>query len=440
MSDGRPRSEAELAEEQRAGIDRPGRTGFLRRVTLDLSPLRESPPFRRLFLGQTISWFAGEITWIAVPIQLFELTHSTLQVGLLYLTTLVPLLVAPIVGGAVADTVDRRTMLLIAEGGFALVSLALAANASLPDPQVWALYALDFVGTIVFSFGTPALRSLLPRIVREEQIIAASALDSLASNFNAVAGPAVGGLVIAAIGFPGTYLVDVVSFGASLASIWLLPKLPPAHDAEPAGVRSILEGFRYVRTQPVVLGIFLVDTNAMIFGMPMALFPALGEHFGGGSKTVGFLFAAPYAGALAASIFSGWASSVRRQGLGVVIAASAWGAALVGFGYASALWLALLMLAVAGAADFISALWRSAIVLTATPDAMRGRVTGIEFTQVASAPTLGNLEASVVASLASLRFSIVSGGIACVAGCCAIALAIPQLVRYDAKAKRADAR
>ena len=355
------------------------------------------------------------------------------------MSTLIPLLVAPIVGGAVADAVDRRTMLLIAEGGFAVVSVALAVNAALPAPQVWALYALDFVGTAVFSFGTPAMRSLLPRIVREEKIVAASALDSLASNFNAVAGPAIGGLVIAAVGFTGTYLLDVASFSASLASIWLLPKLPPAHDAEAASLSSIREGFRYVVKQPVILGIFLVDTNAMIFGMPMALFPALGEHFGGGSKTVGFLYAAPYAGALVASIFSGFASHVRRQGLGVVIAASAWGVALVAFGYADALWLALLMLALAGGADFLSALWRSAIVLVATPDAMRGRVTGIEFTQVAAAPTFGNLEAGVVASITSLRFSIVSGGIACVAGCLAIALAIPQLLRYDAKAKRADA-
>ena len=429
----------ELADQERVGIDRPGGAGLLRRITLDVTPLRESPPFRRLFVGQSISLFASEITWIAVPIQLYGLTHSTLQVGLLYLMTLVPLLVAPIVGGAVADAVDRRTMLLIAESGFALVSVALAVNAALPHPQVWALFALDFVGTSVFSFGTPAMRSLLPRIVREEQIIAGSALESLYSNFNAVAGPALGGLMIAAVGYTGTYLFDVVSFGASLLSVWLLPKLPAAHDAEAASLHSILDGLRYVRRRRVILGIFLVDTNAMIFGMPMALFPAIGEHFGGGSKTVGFLFAAPYAGALVASIFSGWAGNVRRQGLGVVVAASLWGAALVGFGYATALWLALLMLALAGAADFLSALWRSAVVLIATPDAMRGRVTGIEFTQVAAAPTLGNLEAGVVASLTSLRLSIVSGGIACVAGCIAIAMAIPQLVRYDAKAARADA-
>jgi MFS family permease len=429
----------ELADQERAGIDRPGGAGLLRRATLDLSPLRESPPFRRLFIGQWISFFAGEVTWIAAPIQLYGLTHSTLQVGLLYLTTLVPLLVAPIVGGAVADAVDRRTMLLIAESGFAVVSVGLAVNAALPHPHVWALYALDFVGTAVFSFGTPAMRSLLPLIVREEKIVAASALESLYGNFNAVAGPAAGGLIIAAVGYTGTYLFDVVSFSASLLSIWLLPKLPPAHDAAAASLSSILDGFRYVGRAPVILGIFLVDTNAMIFGMPMALFPAIGEHFGGGSKTVGFLYAAPYAGALAVSLVSGWAGNVRRQGLGVIIAAALWGVSLVAFGYADALWLALLMLAFAGAADFLSALWRSAIVLTATPDAMRGRVTGIEFTQVASAPTLGNLEAGVVASVTSLRFSIVSGGVACVAGCIAIAFAIPQLLRYDAKATRAGA-
>jgi MFS family permease len=369
-----------------------------------------------------------------VPIQLYHLTHSTLQVALLYLTTLVPLLVAPIVGGAVADAVDRRSMLLIAEGGFALVSVALVVNAALPSPQTWALYALDFVGTSVFSFGTPAMRSLAPRLVTEDKIVAVSALESLAGNFNAVAGPAAGGLIIAALGFTGTYALDVVSFVASLVSIWLLPKLPPAHDAEAASLRSILDGFRYVRGQPVILGIFLVDTNAMIFGMPMALFPAIGAHFGGGSKTVGFLYAAPYAGAFVASVFSGWATRVRRQGAGVLIAAAAWGAALVAFGYATALWLALLMLALAGAADFLSAMWRSAIVLIATPDSMRGRVTGIEFTQVAAAPTLGNVEAGVLASATSLRFSIVSGGIACVAGCGLLALAIPALLRYDAKA------
>ena len=410
---------------------------MLARIAIDLTPLRSSAPFRRLFFGQAISFVAGEVTWVAVPYQLFQLTHSTLDVGLLYLTTLVPLLVAPIVGGAVADAVDRRRLLLISEVGFALVSVALAVNASVAQPRVWALFLLDFLGTLVFSFGTPSMRSLLPRIVEEDQLVAANALESLYGNFAAVAGPAAAGLIIAGVGLTGTYLIDVASFGASLASIWLLPPLPPSPEADRPSARSIVEGFRFVRSQPVVLGIFLVDTNAMIFGMPMALFPAIGAHFGGGSKTVGFLYAAPYAGALVASIFSGPLAHVRRQGLGVIVAAAAWGAALVGFGFATALWLALALLAVAGAADFISAVLRSTIVLVATPDALRGRITGIEFTQVAAAPTLGNVEAGVLASLTSLRFSIISGGLACIAGCGLLALAIPALLRYDAKAAKA---
>ena len=418
----------QLAEEGPAGEAAPGRSGLLGRAAIDLSPLREYPAFRRLWIGQAVSFTIGEFTWIAVPFQMYELTHSTLQVGLLFLATLIPLLVAPIVGGAVADAFDRRKLLLASEIGFMACSAALAANAALSQPRVWALYVLDAV-------ATPARRSLLPRIVPTEKIAAAAALDSVYSNFAAVAGPALGGVAIAVIGLTGVYVLDVASFTFSLVSVWLLPAIPPAHDAERASFRSVVDGVRYLRTQRVVLGIFLVDTNAMIFGMPMALFPALGEHFGGGSETVGLLFAAPYAGALLASLFSGWMGSFRRQGLGVVVAAAAWGAALVGFGVATALWLALAMLAVAGAADFVSAFWRSAIVLTSTPDAMRGRVSGIEFMQVASAPTLGNLEAGIVASLTSVRFSSVSGGLACIAGCVVLALAIPQLLRDDSRAR-----
>jgi MFS family permease len=298
---------------------------------------------------------------------------------------------------------------------------------------VWALFAAEALATAVFSLGTPSMRSLLPRLVREEQIAAASALESVYGNLGAVAGPALAGVLVASLGFPLTYLLDFGTFGASLWSVWRLPALPPAADAEPAGLRSIIEGFRYVRKKQVLLGIFIVDTNAMVFGMPMALFPAYGAHFGGGARTVGFLYAAPYAGALVASLFSGWVGHIRRQGVGVCIAAGLWGVALILFGSADALWLALAMLALAGAADFISAVLRSTILLTATPDALRGRLSGIEFAQVASAPSLGNLEAGVVASLTSLRFSVVSGGIACIVGTVLCALALPRFVRYDSK-------
>src|SRR5919197_992669 len=412
---------------------KPGLAGLVRRAAVDVSPLRESPPFRRLWAGQSISYIGSEIAFVAVAIQLYDLTHSTLDVGLLSLCALVPLLVVPIVGGAIADAVDRRRLLLRTETGLAAVSLLLAGNALLPHPQVWALFAAEAVATTIFSFGTPSMRSLLPRLVAEEQIAAANALEGVYGNLGAVAGPALSGVLVAAIGFPLTYLLDVATFGVSLWSVWRLPALPPAEDADRASLPSFVEGFSYVSTKQALLGIFVVDANAMVFGMPMALFPAYGAHFGGGARTVGFLYAAPYAGALVASLLSGWVGHVRRQGLGVCVAAALWGLALVGFGYANALWLALVLLAVAGAADFLSALWRSAIVLLATPDAMRGRVTGIEFTQVAAAPTLGNVEAGVLASVTSLRFSIVSGGDAWVAGCGLLALAFPALLRYRGK-------
>jgi len=380
-----------------------------------------------------ISVIGGELTFVAIPYQVFQLTHSTLAVGLLGFCTLVPLVCVPLVGGTLADAVDRRRLLLQTEVAFVFVSVLLAVNSALPNPRVWALYVLLTLGTTAFSLGTPALRSLLPRIVPEDQIAAASALEGIYSNFAAAAGPVLAGVLISVVGLTTTYLIDVGTFAASLIALWLLPPLPPAKGAERASVKAMVDGFRYVLSRPILLGIFLVDTNAMIFGMPMALFPAIGEHHGGGARIVGLLYAAPYIGALLASLVSGWTGHVRRQGLGVVAAASCWGIALVLFGFANALWLALVMLALAGAADYVSAILRSVIVLNSTPDEMRGRVTGIEFAQVASAPSLGNVEAGAVAAATSIRFSIVSGGILSVVGAVLKTAAVPALLRYDAR-------
>jgi len=365
----------------------------------------------------------------------YELTHSTLAVGLLAFTVLVPLLTFTLIGGAIADAVDRRKLALLTESGLVLVAAGFAANAALPNPRIWLLYVLSSIGASVYCLGAPALRSLVPRLVEPEQIPAASALEGVYGNLGAVAGPALAGVLIASVGLVNTYLIDLVTFSASIWSLWALPSIAPAPDAARASLRSLVDGFRYVRRQPSVLGIFLVDTNAMIFGMPSALFPALADvKFGGGAQTVGLLYAAPSGGALLASLLSGWVSHARRHGLIVLVAAGLWGTAIAAFGFAHALWLALLLLALAGAADLVSAVFRSAIVLRVTPDHYRGRVTGIEFAQVASAPTLGNVEAGVLASLTSLRFSIVSGGIACVAGTLAIGALLPALRRYDAKA------
>jgi MFS family permease len=234
---------------------------------------------------------------------------------------------------------------------------------------------------------------------------------------------------------PTTYAIDLASYAASLVVLYLLPRIPPSGEAdERPSLRSILDGFRFLKGRQALIGIFLVDTNAMIFGMPTALFPALAEHeFGGGPKTVGYLYAAPYAGALVGSLLSGWTSRTRRQGLAVTWWACVWGAAIVAFGLSQSLWLALGMLAIAGGADFFSAVLRTAMLMRVTPDHMRGRMSGIEFTQVAGAPNLGNLEAGVVASVFSLRASVVSGGVLCIVGCVATALALPRFRRYDAR-------
>jgi MFS family permease len=410
---------------------------LLARLPLDTSPLRESRNFRLLWIGQAIAYLGGEILIVAVPYQLYKLTGSTLQVGLISLVELVPLLTLTLVGGAIADGVERRRLLILTQVGLMLQSGLFALNASLAEPRVWALYVIAAFGTSTFALGRPAMTSLTPQLVTEGQYAAASALESATSSFGAVAGPAFAGLIIAAIGLPATYSIDVVTNAVALVAIWLLPRFPPAPDADRPGLGSIMEAFRYLGKQRVVLAFFLVDTNAMVFGMPSALFPAFGlHHFHGGAGVVGLLYAAPYAGALVASLLSGWVGHVRRQGLLVVGAASLWGVAIALFGFSTTLWVALVLLAFAGAADLISAVFRSTILMSVTPQSMLGRMLGLEFAQVASAPALGNLRAGVVASLTSLRFSVVSGGILCVAGTVGIALALPVLVRYDAKAAR----
>jgi Transmembrane secretion effector len=330
---------------------------------------------------------------------------------------------------------DRRRLLIWTQVGMAVTGVGLVVNAAVPQPQEWACFVLAFFSASFFCLGIGGMRSITPRLVSAKALPAAIVLESISGSFASVAGPAFAGVLIGTIGLTATYAVDLGTFVAGIASIFALPTIAPLVDAARPSLRSIADGFRYVRTQPVVLGFMLVDVNAMIFGMPMALFPAIATHKYGDPSLVGYLYAAPYAGALATSLVSGWIPHVRRQGLAVAIAASCWGLAIAAFGFADTLWLGLLLLAIAGGADDISAVFRATIMLSATPENMRGRLTGIEFMQVASAPTLGNVEAGVVASLTSLRFSIVSGGLACVAGTFIVALAVPAFIHYDARAQ-----
>jgi MFS family permease len=425
--------------EPRPTEERPSWRDLAALVAIDVSPLRDYPSFRRLWIGQAITFAGSEIALVALPFQVYALTHSTLALGLFALTSLVPLLTLTLAGGAVADALDRRRLLLVTETLQALAVGGLVVNALAPHPSVVALFALATAVEICFSVGVGSMRSLPQRLVPPEAYVKASALDSIYYGIGGVAGPAVAGVLIASAGLAVVYAVGAVSFAGSVLALRGLPPIPPHPDADRPSLRSVAEGLRFVVGEKTILGFFLVDTNAMIFGMPLALFPAIADRRFGDATLVGYLYAAPAAGALLAGLASGWVAHVRRQGLVVVVAAAAWGVAITAFAFADRFWLALLLVALAGLADQVSAIFRSTMLLALTPDRLQGRVRGIEFMQVASAPSLGNLEAGAVASLTSIRFSVASGGLLCVAGTLLSAAAVPALLRYDARSRAASA-
>ena len=408
----------------------------LRMATIDVGPLRRHRDFRLLFVGQGVSFFGSMLTYVAIPYQAFQLSGSSLVVGLLSLAELGPLLLTAFVGGALADAFDRRRLVQIAEASLAICAAALAANALLPSPQLWILFVVGSLMAGLDGLQRPPLDALIPRLVERHELTAASALDSFRGTIGMLAGPAVGGLLIATAGLPFTYGVDVLTFGVSLGALTLRRAVPPPPEAEPPSLRRIAEGLRYARSRPELMGTYGVDMIAMFFGMPMALFPALAEDFGG-AGALGVLYAAPSLGSLLATVTSGWTNHVHRHGLAVIWAAGGWGAAIVAFGFAPNLPLAIAGLAAAGAADMISGIFRSTIWNQTIPDHLRGRLAGIEQVSYSTGPLLGNLEAGVAASLVGLRASVVSGGVLCVAGVALAALALPAFRRYDARESEA---
>ena len=418
--------------------ERPSWRDLATRITVDFSPLRDYPHYRRLWIGQAVTFVGSEMALVALPYQVWQLTHSTLVLGLFSLTELLPLLTLTLAGGAVADAIDRRRMVLITETLQALGVAGLLVNAALPHPSIVVVFVFATVVAGCFSAGVGAMRSIPQRLIPEEVFAQAGALDSIYYGLGGVAGPPLAGVIIATAGLAAVYAIGMASFAATVVALWGLPSLPPHPDADRPGIRSIAEGFRFVARERVILGFFLVDTNAMVFGMPLGLFPAIAARFGNATY-LGALYAAPAAGALIAGLGSGWVAYVRRQGLVVVAAASLWGVAIAGFAFADRFWLALVLVGLAGLADQVSAIFRNAMLLALTPDRLLGRVRGIEFMQVASAPSLGNLEAGVVASLTSIRTSVASGGLLCIAGTLASAAAFPVLVRYEAKRRAAEA-
>jgi len=394
------------------------------KVAVDASPLRESRDFRLLFVGQGVSFAGSMITYVAIPFQAYALSRSSLVVGLVSLTELAPILLMSFLGGALADAVDRRRMVRLTELGLCVVVGALVVNASLAHPQLWVLFVAVAVAAGLDALQRPSLDALVPRIVPRAKLSAAAALESLRGNLGQVVGPPVAGILIATVGLPATYGVDVATFVISLVVLSFMHAVPPAPDAEGVSMRAVLSGVRYAWRRQDLLGSYLIDMNAMFFGMPMALFPQIAVALGG-PAVLGLLYTAPSAGSLIATVTSGWTRSVRHHGRAIAVAAATWGVAIVGFGLAPTLWLALIALAAAGAADMISGLFRMTLWNQTIPDAMRGRLAGIEMISYSSGPALGNLEAGVVGALAGVRASVVSGGVLCVVGTAALSALLP---------------
>ncbi len=399
-------------------------------LLVDTTPLREHRDFRLLWIGQGVTFFGSMITYVAVPFQVYELTHSSALVGLLGLVEFVAMILTAFLGGALADAVDRRLMVRITEGALLLASVGLLVNVRVGSVAV--LFVLIGLMTAFDSLQRPSLDALLPRLVPADQLVPAAALNSFRMTAGMIAGPAVGGLLVSAFGLASTYAVDVGTFALSLVALQLMRAVPPPPEAERPSVKGVVEGLSYARSRPELMGTYLVDINAMFFGMPNALFPALAVGYGGAS-VLGLLYSAPAVGALVASATSGWTSRVHRHGLAVLWAAGLWGVAILGFGLAGWLWLALLFLTLAGAADMISGVFRSTIWNTTIPDHLRGRLAGIELVSYSSGPTLGNVEAGAVASLGGARFSVGFGGVMCVVGTLALAAALPAFRQYSSE-------
>ena len=399
------------------------------RLLIDLTPLRRSRDFRHLVWGELVSVLGNQLTTVAVPYQVYQLTHSSLDVGLVSVTQLFPLIAGSLLGGSAVDAMDRRRLLMIAQVLMAACSAGLAVNADL-GPALWPLFVLPALSAGFSGLDSAGRNAIVPNLVRRSEVSTANAIFQALFQFGLVAGPALAGLLLAGAGVRFVYWLDVAGFGVALFAVFLISPQPVREPGHRPGLRSVMEGLRYVRGKQAIEGAYLIDINAMVFGMPRALFPALAvTRFGGGAATLGFLYAAPGAGALLGALTTGWVSRIQRQGLAVIVAVISWGVAITCFGLVSWLPLALVLLAAAGCADVISAVFRSTIIQLAVPDALRGRLAGLQIAVVTGGPRVGDLEAGAVATAFGNTVSVVSGGLACIAGALLLARALPGFRR-----------
>ncbi|MEV7228243.1 MFS transporter [Polymorphospora sp. NPDC051019] len=409
-----------------------------RRIMIDLAPLREAPAFRRLWIGSTLSAFGSQMTSFTVAFQVWTLTESSLAVGAVGLAVAGPAILFGLVGGAIADSMDRRRLALVACVAQAVIAAGLVAQAIAGLEQLWLLYLLVAAGATVNAVGGPVRRTFLARLLAPRLVPAGAALNMLAMHASLTTGPMVAGALVAGWGITVAYLVHLLTFVAAFDGLLRLPPMQPEGETARPNLRAIGEGLTFIRRSRVIAGAFLTDINATLLGMPFALFPAINAaHFGGSPQTLGLLTAAPAVGGVIGALLSGPIGRIRRPGRGILVAAAVWGASLACFGLTTYLWLALALLVVAGVADVLSVIMQTALVQLATPDNYRGRVGAAEFVVGAGVPHLGNFRAGAVASLVSPAASAFIGGSAVVAGTALIALALPEFRRCTAPATTA---
>jgi MFS family permease len=413
---------------------RQGLAARLRGAALDLTPLRVSRPYRRLLFGDAVSVLGTQVTTVAVPIQVYAQTRSPVAVGMVGVAGLLPLIVFGLYGGAIADAVDRRKLVLLTTSGQLLLALVLVAQAVADVGSTALLYAVIACQAALFAIDSPARQAFVPRLLPKELLPSANALKQVEFNLGVTIGPLLAGVLVAQVGYAAAYTLDAVTFLAALIAVAGLPSMPPHGGGRRAGTASVLEGLRFLRSRQILLMTFVVDLVAMVFAMPRALFPALAEQvFGGGAQTAGILYSSLAVGALVGALFSGWLGRIHRHGVAVLVAIMAWGLSVTLFGLTDVLWLAVVFLAAAGLSDMVSAVFRTAILQAAAPDEMRGRLGGVFIVVVAGGPRLGDARAGGAAELVGLQGSSIAGGLAVMGVTAAIAARAKGFRAYDVR-------
>jgi MFS family permease len=418
-------------------IDPPGQPrGWRSRAAalrIDVTPLRTSRDFRLLFAAGTVFYLGGMVTYVALPFQLYRLTGSNFAVGAMSLVELLPLIVFGLYGGALADHVDRRRMLVLCGVAQVVLTVGLLANAMLDKPSAWTIYAVGFFLSIAQSLQRPSREALIPRTVRHDQLTAASAVSSLGMQVGTLLGPAIGGILVATVGVSWAYGVDVAGLVIATVLFGCLHAYPPTDLSTPPSIEGIVSGIRYAVGRRDLLGTYVIDMVAMFLAMPIVLFPAFAETVLREPKMLGLLYTAESVGTMVATLSSGWTTRFHHHGRAVVVASMCWGAAIALVGIAPNAWVAIVFLMLAGAADMISGIFRGTIWNQTIPDELRGRLAGIEMLSYSLGPMGGSARAGLVADLTGVRTSIVSGGVLCVAGVSGASLWLRDFWRYDAQ-------